>query len=85
MIFISLVFLNAFLTLYLSNWFLAPFFAVILGMNSAIKGIKCPNCGTPVTFQGRIFGFAVHAGLIKHECQNCGWNLDSNESGDIKS
>ncbi len=64
--------------LYISNWFIEPFIAVICGAQFVVERITCPNCGTPVTYQGSIGGFRVRGGFIRSKCQQCGWDLDEN-------
>jgi ribosomal protein S27AE len=68
------------LSLYVSNWFLLPFFALIFSAQFLLKRIVCPNCGTPVTYQGTFAGFRVQGGFIRKKCQQCGWDLDKNLS-----
>lgn len=64
------------LGLYLSPWFLAPFFATVLFVPRVLlKGIVCPNCGTPVTYQGSLGPFKISGGFVHQRCRNCGWDL----------
>ena len=62
-------------SLYVSNWFLLALAAVVYGSQFVLKRITCPQCGTPVTYQGTVVGVAVHGGFIRKQCQACGWNL----------
>lgn len=64
------------LGLYLSPWFLVPFFATVLILPRALlKGIACPNCGTPVTSQGSLGRFQISGGFVHQRCRSCGWDL----------
>jgi DNA-directed RNA polymerase subunit RPC12/RpoP len=63
------------LALYVSTWFLAPFFVVVLSAQFVLKKIRCPHCGTPVTYQGEYGGSPLHAGLVRTHCQKCGHDL----------
>ena len=62
--------------LYVSSWFLVPFFIIIYNARYVLYRITCPNCGTPVTYQGTIAGFRIQGGFIHKKCQECGWDLD---------
>jgi len=62
--------------IYESKWFLAPFFMLILLVPAILRKIVCPNCGTPVTYQGTVAGLRIQGGFIRKNCQQCGWNLD---------
>ena len=64
-----------FASLYVSNWFLLAFAAVAYGPQFVLKRIVCPKCGTPVTYQGQLFGFAIQGGFIRRKCQACEWDL----------
>jgi hypothetical protein len=66
------------LSLYVSTWFLAPFFGIVFFAQFVLKRIVCPKCGTPVTFQGKIAGVRIQGGLIRKKCQQCGWDLNTN-------
>jgi hypothetical protein len=65
------------LTLYLSKWFAVPFLALAFLLPLMLKGIICPKCGTPVTYQGTFFGARVQGGFIRKKCQQCGWDLNT--------
>ena len=66
------------LALYLSNWFAVPFLALVFAIPLVVKRIVCPKCGTPVIYQGTLFGFRVQGGFIRKKCQECGWDLNTN-------
>lgn len=66
------------LGLYVSNWFIVPFLALVFVGRFALRGIDCPKCGTPVTYQGTFFGVRIQGGFIHRKCQQCGWDLDKN-------
>jgi len=65
-----------FAALYISNWFVVPFFMVIYTIRFVLERIVCPNCGTSVTYQGILFGKEIRGGFIRRKCQKCGWDLD---------
>ena len=65
------------LALYVSTWFAVPFLALVFVIPIALKGIVCPKCGTPVTYQGTFFGVQVSGGFIRKKCQQCGWDLNT--------
>lgn len=66
------------LALYVSNWFILPFVALIFGGQFILGRIVCSQCGTPVTFQGQLFGKSVYGGFIRRRCQACGADLNLN-------
>jgi hypothetical protein len=66
------------LGIYLSKWFFLPFFLLIYAIPFVLRGIVCPKCGTPVTYQGTLAGFRIQGGFIRRTCQQCGWDLDKN-------
>jgi hypothetical protein len=41
--------------------------------------IKCPNCGKPVAYKGRIKSIPIFAGYSNSRCQNCDFDLNKNE------
>jgi len=59
-----------------SNWFVLPFALFIYIPQFFLERITCPNCGTPVTYQGTIAGKRIRGGWIRKNCQECGWDLD---------
>jgi rubredoxin len=63
-------------TLYISNWFGLILVLLIGGGRFILNEITCPNCGTPVTYQGSLLGFRVEGGFINRNCKACGWDLD---------
>lgn len=71
----ALIFVLSALALYVSVWFVLPFFAVIGFSPILLNKTTCPNCGTPVTYQGSILGFRIRGGFIRRRCQQCGWDL----------
>jgi hypothetical protein len=70
------IFLFGLGALYLSEFFLVPFFALILSAKFVLDRITCLNCGTSVTYQGTFAGVKVSGGFIRRRCQQCGWDLD---------
>lgn len=63
--------------LYLSNWFLVPFFLLVFAIPVALRGIVCPKCKTPVTYQGTFAGRRISGGFVRKRCQQCGWDLET--------
>lgn len=61
-----------------SQWFVVAFFAFIYIPQFFLEKITCPKCGTPVTYQGSIFGKRIRGGFIRRFCQECGWDLNQN-------
>ncbi len=62
-------------SLYVSAWFLIVLAGVIFGARFVLERIVCPQCGTPVTYQGTLAGMRVHGGFIRRQCQQCGRDL----------
>jgi hypothetical protein len=75
-IIMSVALASGVLGLYLSPWFLVPFFAAVVVLPHALlKAIVCPSCGTPVTYQGSLGGFKISGDFVHRRCRNCGWDL----------
>ena len=74
----ALGFASGLAALYTSNWFVVPFVAIIYSAQFVVERITCPNCGTPVTYQGNIAGFRIRGGFFRKKCQQCGWDLGKN-------
>ena len=53
------------LGIYLSKWFLVFFILFIFAIPFVLKGIVCPKCGTPVTYQGTFAGYRIQGGFIR--------------------
>jgi hypothetical protein len=62
--------------LYLSSWLLVPFVIGVLTAPLLMNRIVCPNCATPVTYQGDVAGFRIKGGFVHRTCRQCGWDLD---------
>ena len=64
--------------LYLSNWFLVLFALVVCTGHIFLKKITCPNCETPITYEGDgiLFGVRIPTDFFRKKCANCGWDLD---------
>jgi hypothetical protein len=60
------------LALYLSAWFAVPFLALVFVIPIVLKGIICPKCGTPVTYQGTFFGLRVQGGSFEKSASSVG-------------
>jgi ribosomal protein S27AE len=65
---------------YISNWLLVPFTAIIYSGHFFLKKIKCPNCATPLTFEGESpsLWMRIRTAFRRRACAKCGWNLDKN-------
>src|SRR5512135_2629666 len=59
-----------------SSWFFVPFAIFTYIPQFFLNRITCPNCGTPVTYQGTFCGLRIKGGFIHKNCQECGWDLD---------
>lgn len=64
--------------LYVSNFLIFPFFILVFSSYYIFNRIICPNCGTSVTYQGKLAGFNIKGGFIRKKCQQCGWDLRKN-------
>lgn len=64
--------------LYVTEWFVIPFFILVASSYYIFNKITCPNCGTPVTYQGKLANFRIKGGFIRKKCQQCGWDLRKN-------
>lgn len=51
---------------------LIPFY-----IKHTLDKLKCPSCGMPVTYQGKILGENYFGGFLNRHCQNCDWDLDN--------
>lgn len=51
------------------------FFAWIGIGSICLMQIRCPNCTTPVVYQGKMGGISIYAGYVRKTCQNCGHDL----------
>lgn len=63
------------LALYVSVWFSVPFLGGVFLMPAILRGIDCPKCGTPLTYQGSIAGIRVSGGFPHKTCRECGCDL----------
>jgi len=63
------------LFLYVSGWFVVPFFGLIFLIPYFLRNLACPHCGTPLTYQGTWAGTRITGGLPRRKCQECGWDL----------
>lgn len=43
--------------------------------SALVRSVKCPDCGVPVSFQGKVGTFSVHGPLARGGCRNCGYCL----------
>jgi len=77
-VFMALAFSMGLGGMYLSNWFIVPFFGVVLSAHIFFNRITCPNCGTPVTYvdDKPMPGFRVYKTFFRTKCPVCGWDLN---------
>lgn len=71
----SLGFILSILFIYLSVWFIIPFFLIIFCARFVFNRIVCPSCGTPVIYGGSIWGLQIYGGFFWKKCRKCGWDL----------
>lgn len=64
--------------LYISTWFIGLLVAVILTGRFVLNKVTCPNCGTPVTYEGEAVINRIRPPLafLRRKCAKCGWELD---------
>ena len=74
-LFVSIELLIGLLILYVSPWFMAPFFGLIYLSPLAFRGIDCPKCGVPLTYQGTFLGIRINGGFPHKFCRECGCDL----------
>ena len=46
-----------------------------------IKSVRCPSCGVPVSYQGKLGTMQVHGAFAAGCCRNCGHRLNAPDSG----
>jgi len=51
------------------------FFAWVAIGSVALMQIRCPRCGTPIAYQGKLGRLSLYAGFARRHCQNCGEDL----------
>ena len=63
--------------MYLSAWFVVPFFVNVFGAHLILRGIVCPNCGASLTFEGQglVDRLGVPSAWTRKNCAACGWDL----------
>lgn len=42
--------------------------------------VKCPNCGTSVTYQGKIVGLPILGGYAHSKCKVCAYDFTTSNS-----
>ena len=63
--------------IYISSWFIIPFFAVIVVGAYFLKRITCPNCGHHLIYERRICGIRVPYVFMRPMCKMCGSDFDT--------
>lgn len=58
-----------------SQGLMVGFFAWVGIGSLVLMRIRCPRCGTPVVYQGKLGKVSVYAGFVRQHCQNCGEDL----------
>jgi hypothetical protein len=61
--------------MYVSGWFVLPFFGVVFGGGFVLRRIECPKCGTAASYDGTLAGRRFYGGFIHRNCRRCGWDL----------
>lgn len=59
------------------TYFSFVFFGWICIGSFLVFQVKCPNCGTPVVYQGKVAGVRMYAGFVRKQCQCCRYDLTS--------
>lgn len=59
---------------------IAPFIWFLI-TTYIIYNIKCPNCGAPVVYQGKLFGVSFFAGICRNKCASCDYDLTKKAVG----
>lgn len=54
---------------------IVAFFVWIMGGSFLLMRIRCPNCGVPVAYQGKLGSISIYAGFVRSKCQNCDADL----------
>ena len=58
-----------------SQVLMVVFFAWVAISSLVLMQIRCPRCGTPVVYQGKVGKLSLYAGFVRRQCQNCGEDL----------
>lgn len=74
----SLGLLFGVLFIYVSTWFMAPFFAVVGIGSYFLNRVVCPNCGARMTYETSFLRVRVPLLFVRDKCKECGWDLKSN-------
>lgn len=51
------------------------FFAWIVIGSFLMVRVKCPQCGTSLTYQGKVLILPIYAGYANKRCRSCGYDL----------
>jgi hypothetical protein len=82
--FMILIFSTGSAVLYISKWFILPFFIIVFTAHIFFDKITCPSCGAPVTYEGGskregpFARFGIPSAFFRKKCANCGWDLNKN-------
>jgi hypothetical protein len=58
-----------------SQVLMVAFFAWVAIGSLVLMQIRCPRCGTPVVYQGKLGKISLYAGFVRRQCQHCGEDL----------
>ena len=73
---LAFAFLWLALAIYVSQWYLVGFVAILALGRLSLERIICPNCGKPITFEeGGARSLRHLLAPFKRFCANCGWDL----------
>jgi hypothetical protein len=72
------------LLVYVSVWFVLPFFGIVFSGHLFLKKISCPQCGEPLTYAGEnpLVSGQVLSSIFSKNCLRCGSYLDGQSSLD---
>ena len=73
------------LFIYISTWFMIPFFAVIGAGSFLLNRVVCPNCGARINYETSFFAVRVPLVFMRDKCKECGRNLKSNPVADTNA
>ena len=68
--------------MYLTVWFIVLFSIIIYSGHYFLNKILCPNCDTPLTYEGDDKGLLTKyrppTAFLRKKCAKCGWDLNKN-------
>jgi hypothetical protein len=58
-----------------SLWFAFALIVWTFASSYLLYQVRCPNCGTSLSYKGKVGGMSLYAGFANRRCQNCGHDL----------